>query len=111
MQKTTSSILRAALAGMYFFTLASGHAQMPPQNDDAGPRASDPQRWYVNDATRQEQLRTLRKEIGAAYQQAQKECKQMAAPDRAACLKDARNTYKQDMSNAEQLRKAAHPQS
>ena len=111
--KTNLNPLRAAIAGLCLLSGAASHAQnqLPPQNDDAGPRASDPQRWYVDDATRQEQLRTLRKEIGAALQEAQKQCKSMAAPDRDSCMKDAHDTYQHDMSNAEQLREAAHPPS
>jgi TolA-binding protein len=107
------------LAGLCLFAGLASQAQAQdqndnrpmPQNDDAGPRATDPQRWYVDDATRQEQLRTLRKEIGAALQEAQKQCQAMAASERDGCLKDARNTYQHDMSNIEQLREAAHPPS
>jgi hypothetical protein len=114
----TNSIC-TALAALCLFACAASQAQSQdpndhqpaPQNADAGPRASDPQRWYVDDATRQEQLRTLRKEIGAALQEAQKQCQGMAAPDRDGCMKDARSTYQHDMSNVEQLREAAHPPS
>ena len=104
MHNTTRHLLRALLAGICFLTLTSGHAQT------SAPQAGDPARWYVDDATAQQQLRTLRKEIGAAFQEAQAECKRMPAADRGACMKEARATYQQDMANAQQQRAAAHPQ-
>jgi hypothetical protein len=63
-------------------------------------RRGDPARWYRDDPTRQARLRTLQKEIGAAYQEAKNACREGAAAGRAACLKEARATYEQDMKNA-----------
>ena len=74
------------------------------------PQAGDPARWYQPDSTPQAQLRTLHKEIGAALSEAKKACRQEAAADRSACLKTAQETYRQDMANAQALRRAAHPQ-
>lgn len=76
----------------------------------AAPQAGDPQRWYQPDSTPQAQLRTLHKEIAAALAEAKKSCRQEPAATRAACLKEAQETYRQDMANAEKLRQAAHPQ-
>ena len=42
-------------------------------------RRGDPSRWYRDDPTRQARLRTLQKEIGAAYQEAKNACREGAA--------------------------------
>ncbi|OEZ51433.1 hypothetical protein JAB1_05290 [Janthinobacterium sp. MP5059B] len=76
----------------------------------ATPQPGDPQRWYQEDSTAQAQLRTLRKEIAAALAEAKKTCRSEPSAARATCLKDAQDTYRQDMANAEKLREAAHPQ-
>lgn len=60
----------------------------------------DPARWYRDDAGRQARLRTVQKEIGAAYQEAKNACRDSAASERGACLKEARATYEQEMKNA-----------
>ncbi|MDN2712612.1 hypothetical protein O0880_24650 [Janthinobacterium sp. SUN118] len=76
----------------------------------ASPQPGDPARWYQEDSTAQAQLRTLRKEIAAALAEAKKACRLEPSATRTACLKDAQDTYRQDMANAEKLRVAAHPQ-
>ncbi|MGK5064483.1 hypothetical protein [Janthinobacterium sp. LB3P112] len=76
----------------------------------ATPQPGDPQRWYQEDSTAQAQLRTLRKEIAAALAEAKKACRSEPSAARATCMKDAQDTYRLDMANAEKLRKAAHPQ-
>ena len=63
-------------------------------------RRGDPARWYRDDATRQARLRTLQKEIGAAYEEAKHACRETAAAGRGACLKEARESYEQEMKNA-----------
>jgi len=63
----------------------------------------DPSRWYQEDATSTAQMRTLRKEIGAALAEANIACKKGPASERDACLKEARATYQQDMANAPQI--------
>lgn len=95
--------LLGTLAGAMIGTTSVAQAQ----NTIA--RTGDPARWYVEDATAQAQMRTLHKEIGAALQEAQKECRQAPAPERNDCLKQARATYQQDMANAQQQRATAHP--
>ena len=60
----------------------------------------DPARWYRDDASRQARLRTLQKEIGAAYEEAKNACRKDAAAGRSACLKEARASYEQEMKNA-----------
>ena len=103
--KTRTHTLRAgALAVICYVALATAQAQ------SGVPQAGDPARWYVEDSTAQAQLRTLLKEIGAAFQEAQAECRRLPAADRGACMKEARSIYQQDMANAQQQRAAAHPQ-
>jgi hypothetical protein len=63
-------------------------------------RRGDPARWYRDDPSRQARLRTLQKEIGAAYAEAKNACAKGGAGERSACLKEARATYDQDMKNA-----------
>ena len=85
----------------------------PPENrqlQKAEMAQGDPARWYQDDASADAQLRTLRKEIGAALAEANVACKQGPAAERAGCMKDARATYKQDMANAAQIRAEHHPQ-
>jgi hypothetical protein len=103
MPKTIHRVLQATLASIWLLALAPGQAQ------EAGPQGGDPARWYANDTTPPQQLRTLHKEISAALREAQAECRRMAASGRAACLMDARATYRRDMAHAEQLRERAHP--
>ena len=76
----------------------------------ATPQPGDPQRWYQEDNTAQAQLRTLRKEIAAALAEVKIACRLDPSAARATCLKDAQDTYRQDMANAEKLRELAHPQ-
>ena len=63
-------------------------------------RRGDPGRWYREDPSRPARLRTLQKEIGAAYEEAKHACREAAAAGRGACLKEARTTYEQEMKNA-----------
>jgi hypothetical protein len=58
----------------------------------------DPARWHRDIATQQAQLRNLRKEIGAALQEAKNACKLAPATERTACLKEAQATYNSDMA-------------
>ena len=60
----------------------------------------DPARWYREDATRDARMRTLRKEIGAALQEAKNACKQAPAAQRSSCLKEAQATYQRDLAQA-----------
>lgn len=71
-------------------------------------RHGDPARWYQADRTKAAQLRTLRKEITAAYVEARTACKQVTADERSDCLKDAKEYYTADMGNLEGLRYAAN---
>ncbi|RFP15869.1 MULTISPECIES: hypothetical protein [unclassified Duganella] len=104
-------IIGAALAGAAFATQANT-TTTPPQNlrlQQAEIARGDPPRWYQDDASPAEQLRTLRKEIGAALAEANLACKQGPAAERSACMKEARATYQHDMANAAQIRAENHP--
>lgn len=106
-----------ALAGALVLAVGPGRAHTPAQPAPAPPpmqaettppaaaahQASelargDPARWYVEDATEQQRLRTLRKEIAAAYEEAKIACRSAPAPERAQCLKEARATYQSELA-------------
>jgi len=73
----------------------------PPQNAALQRQEianGDPARWQRADTTPAEQARTLRKEIGAALAEAKLACAKGAAAERATCLKQAQDTYRQDMA-------------
>jgi hypothetical protein len=73
----------------------------PPQNAQWQRQElakGDPARWSQPDLTSAEQARTLRKEIGAALNEARQACQQGPASERSACLKQAQQTYKDDMA-------------
>ena len=62
----------------------------------------DPARWYQEDITPQDKLRTKRKENEAALRENLENCKAMAAPAKRSCEQDARSVYQQDMAKAQQ---------
>ncbi len=115
--RTLSTVLRVACACLLGTTLLA-HAQTQPQTqassdtlvDPVAARQQareiaqgDPARWYREDATRQAQLRTLQKEMGAALQEARNACKKSPAAERNACLQEARATYQRDMAQAKSM--------
>jgi hypothetical protein len=53
-----------------------------------------------NDAGHQAALKTLQKEIGAAYEEARRACAKRPSGARAACLEQARQTRQADMRQA-----------
>lgn len=57
-----------------------------------------PARWSQEDVTMAARLKTMRKEIAAALQESQGACRNGPREERAACLKQARDTYNQDMA-------------
>jgi hypothetical protein len=104
----------AGLLALTLFSLAQAQSRStPPENIKLQKQEiaqGDPARWYQDDATAADQLRTLRKEIGAALQEANIACKKGPASERASCMKEARATYQQDMANAAQIRSDNHRQ-
>ena len=57
----------------------------------------DPARWYREDTTAQQRMRTRQKEIGAALAEARNACRQGPAAERAACMQAAQATWKEEM--------------
>jgi hypothetical protein len=111
-QRSWPAVALAAPLALLFVAVGAGARTQAQGNDDstvgkavAAKQASeiqrgDPARWHREDPSRQARLRILQKEIGAAYQEAKNACREGAAAERNACLKEARATYEQDMKNA-----------
>jgi hypothetical protein len=106
-QRSWRAIALAASLGV----AAGAHAQAQNHDDSTVDKAvavkqageiqrGDPARWHRDDPSRQARLRTLQKEIGAAYEEAKNACRSTAAAARSACLKEARANYEQEMKNA-----------
>jgi hypothetical protein len=70
-------------------------------------RRGDPPRWTKPDRTQGAQLATLRKEINAALREALQACKQEGAGANSTCVKEARNTAREDMSNLREINLAS----
>ena len=68
-------------------------------------QADSPARWYQEDTTPQARFRTLKKEAGAAQQEALSECKKLEYATRSACIKKARATFELDLDDARQQMK------
>lgn len=112
-QASSLYLHRAGAVLALLATIGAARAQAPPpQSSDANvPPATarkqaaeiargDPARWFKEDTTAAARLRTLHKEIGAALQEAQGNCRRLPASERAACMKEARAMYQQDMAGA-----------
>lgn len=81
----------------------SSDANVPPataRKQAAEVASGDPQRWYREDTTPAQRLRTLQKEIAAGLQESQGNCRRQPTAERAACLKQARATYQKEMAEA-----------
>ncbi|SFU80301.1 hypothetical protein [Pseudoduganella namucuonensis] len=98
-----NKILAAALLA----ACCAAQAQVTPPEVAAHQRQElqrgDPARWHKADRTTAAQLRTLRKEIGAALAEARTACRQMPADERRDCMHEAQATYQADMGNMRQL--------
>ena len=90
----------------------AAQAQTTPPNVAAHQRQElkrgDPARWYKADRSTAAQLRTLRKEINAAYAEAKMGCKQVSSDERGDCMKEARDNYTADLGNMRELHYAAN---
>jgi hypothetical protein len=63
----------------------------------------DPARWYKEDTTPQARYQTSKKEAAAAYRENTAQCKELPKADRSACLKEARDTYRNDLKLAKEM--------
>ena len=110
MRQPAATIFRAALCAAACL-MAFGTAQAQQSSDQNVPAATarqqaseiakgDPARWFREEATAAARLRTLHKEIGAGLQEAQGNCRRAQAAERAACNKEARAIYQQEMAGA-----------
>ena len=114
---------RSVQLGALALTLAFAGAAATAQDKQAGgdavvdPAAArqqsqeiangDPARWYRDD----DQQKTLRKELGAALQEAQNGCRQKPANQRKACLQQAHATWQRETSQLQtQLQNAPQGQ-
>lgn len=83
----------------------TGDTTVPPaaaaQQSSEIASGADPARWHQDDASRAGRLTTLKKEIGAAQEEAKRACNKLAAGERSSCLADARATYVKEMATAE----------
>jgi hypothetical protein len=98
--------LAAAVCGASAQTVptTSTDSNVPPATAQKQAREiaqGDPARWFREDPSAAAALRRLQKEIGAALQEAQGECRKMAASERGACMSEAQATYKRDMAGAQ----------
>lgn len=85
-----------ALAGA--FCAASMPAMAAHQTSHAGSARS-----YAGATTDKQRTVTLKKEINAAYAEQERDCKKQSASQRSACLKSARQIYRQDMAKVPRL--------
>ena len=81
----------------------SGKKQSAPGNghrraEAQGKMAGDPPQWHKEDATREHQYQTARKEANAAYAQATAHCRTLSASERTTCLAEARTAYNEDLA-------------
>lgn len=101
-------LLRVAFGAALLVIMATTEAQeskdsnLPPaivSQQKAEIAKGDPSRWYQEDKTMAARLRTMRKEIQAALQEAEGACRQEAPAERKSCLNEARVVYQHDMAN------------
>lgn len=100
MQRTSHRIL-TTIVGAAVFTLAA-HGVWAQGSAIERSAQADPARWYQEDVTPRARFETSKKEAGAAYREAQSECKKAAQGNRAACMQEAHDTFRRDMTDARQ---------
>lgn len=85
---------------------AAGAQSTPPavaQQQQREIARGEPARWMKGDGTLVAQATTKRKEIGAALNEALNDCKKVSTSERYACVRQARETYRRDMANVNEL--------
>ncbi|WP_296953017.1 hypothetical protein [uncultured Massilia sp.] len=99
--KLTMLSIRSIAAACALCAVATVPAVAAQQQTAKKP--GDPARWYQGNKNQQQSLSTIKKEINAAYAQQKAECGRGAKSERASCLEQARQVYRDDMANAKQL--------
>jgi hypothetical protein len=79
-----------AMAGTTGMALAQHMAGQP----------GDPERWYRPNVTPMDRHQTAMKEAAAALKEAIGDCREQAAATRSACIRDARDQQRKDVSVA-----------
>ena len=101
--------LRALLVGAALLLAVSAQAQ--ESSDQNVPRATaqkqaaevsrgGPARWEQPDLSVAERLRTIRKETAAGLQENLGNCRAQPPAERSACVREARDIYRQEMAGA-----------
>jgi hypothetical protein len=105
MQQTTQYFLRTIIGtAVCALAMHAGWAQgLAPDNIA---QTGDLARWYQEDTTPRTRLQTLKKEAGAAYQEALADCKKAERAARVACMREARTMFEQDLADARQQTQA-----
>jgi len=103
------ALVLAAGAGVLAFPAL---AQVAEGDDNVAPALArhqaeelakgDPARWFQEDVTPAEKLRTGTKEAAAALRENQADCKKLSGTDRRDCLLQAQQTYREEMAHARQ---------
>lgn len=91
---TISSLCALFLIGTASLTTAYAAGEGAP--------VKDPKQWSTPDTTPQQRYETAKKEAGAAYQEALKECASLHGAEKSSCVKDAQAAYKSEMEAAKQ---------
>jgi hypothetical protein len=60
----------------------------------------DPPQWHTEDTTPQMRYQTSKKEAGAAYEEARRECRSMRGAEAKGCNREARENYQDDLATA-----------
>lgn len=111
MHQPIQLLIRTGAACAALLAALSAQAQTPVSSDRNVPPATaskqaaeisrgDPARWYQEDRSVAERLRTIRKETAAALQENLGNCRVLPAAERSACVREARATYTQEMAGA-----------
>ena len=82
-------------------TIVSSDQNVPPataRQQAAEIARGDPARWSQEDSSPAARMKTLRKETAAALQESLGNCRRVAKAERAACVKEARSIYQQEMA-------------
>jgi hypothetical protein len=106
-----AAICGALILGMPAQAQESSDRNLPAatvQRQAAEIARGDPPRWFQEDVTTAERLRTVRKEIAAGLQENLGACRSLPAAERSACAKQARAIYQQEMAGARGMAMAGH---